>query len=135
VSVPFSVVFYLNFVKLSQIYREYYNFLFLSVFMLVQLITKWHNALRAGTISHIQLQLSDPSKRMVSVLPSKFKVTINKAWCKGCELCVAVCPKNVLELDENLKSEPVRMEDCIGCRQCENICPDLAITIGKGDQE
>jgi 2-oxoglutarate ferredoxin oxidoreductase subunit delta len=27
------------------------------------------------------------------------------------------------------------MEDCIGCRQCENICPDLAITIGKGDQE
>jgi len=69
------------------------------------------------------------------VLSSKFKVIINKTWCKGCGLCVAVCPKNVLELDESLKSEPIRMGDCIGCRQCENMCPDLAITIGEGDQE
>ncbi|MGC9372885.1 MAG: 4Fe-4S dicluster domain-containing protein [Thermovirgaceae bacterium] len=68
-------------------------------------------------------------------MPSRFNVMINKAWCKGCGLCVTVCPKNVLELDDNLKSDPLRMADCIGCRQCENICPDLAITIGEGDQE
>jgi 2-oxoglutarate ferredoxin oxidoreductase subunit delta len=76
-----------------------------------------------------------PFERKVSVLSSKFKVTINKTWCKGCGLCVAVCPKNVLELDENIKSDPLRPEDCIGCRQCENICPDLAITVGEGDPE
>jgi len=65
----------------------------------------------------------------VSFLPKKFSVTVNKGWCKGCGLCISVCPKNVLELDEGLKCEPVRIDDCIGCRQCENICPDLAITV------
>lgn len=67
----------------------------------------------------------------------QFKVGVNNAWCKGCSLCVGVCPKSVLELSDRLKSTPVREGDCIGCRQCENICPDLAITItekeGKTD--
>lgn len=58
-----------------------------------------------------------------------FNVVINKSWCKGCSLCVDVCPKKVLELDERQKANPARMSDCIGCRQCENICPDLAITV------
>lgn len=59
----------------------------------------------------------------------QFKVGINNAWCKGCSLCIGVCPRSVLELSDRLKSTPVREGDCIGCRQCENICPDLAITI------
>jgi len=65
----------------------------------------------------------------VNWLAKKFDVTINKAWCKGCGLCIAICPKKVLELDSKAKCEPVRMDDCIGCRQCENICPDMAITV------
>ncbi|MDR1741855.1 MAG: 4Fe-4S dicluster domain-containing protein [Synergistaceae bacterium] len=62
-------------------------------------------------------------------MAKKFHVSVNSAWCKGCGLCVGVCPKSVLALNERLKSEPARMDDCIGCRQCENICPDLAITV------
>ncbi|MCF7935126.1 MAG: 4Fe-4S binding protein [Synergistales bacterium] len=62
-------------------------------------------------------------------MSKQFTVTINKGWCKGCELCISVCPKNVLELDDKMKSEPARMDDCIGCMQCVNICPDLAITV------
>jgi len=66
--------------------------------------------------------------RVVSPL-AKFTVSINEEWCKGCGLCIAICPKKVLEFNERVKSEPVRMDDCIGCHQCENICPDLAVTV------
>jgi 2-oxoglutarate ferredoxin oxidoreductase subunit delta len=54
---------------------------------------------------------------------------INREWCKGCGICVAFCPKHVLELDEQEKVTAVRKEDCIACRLCELRCPDLAIEI------
>ena len=62
-------------------------------------------------------------------MAKKFNVSVNMGWCKGCSLCMGVCPKSVLEMSERLKSTPVREDDCIGCRQCENVCPDLAITV------
>ena len=65
----------------------------------------------------------------------QFRVGVNIAWCKGCSLCVGVCPRSVLELSDRLKSTPVREHDCIGCRQCENICPDLAITITEKEKD
>ncbi len=55
--------------------------------------------------------------------------TINRDWCKGCGICVAFCPKTVLELDDQDKAVAVRMEDCIACRLCELRCPDLAIEV------
>lgn len=58
-----------------------------------------------------------------------FKVAVNNVWCKGCSLCIGVCPKSVLSLNDRQKVDAVKQEDCIGCRQCENICPDLAITV------
>lgn len=68
----------------------------------------------------------------VTFLPKKFDVLVNNSWCKGCWLCVNICPKKVLDPDEvRGKSVPARVEDCIGCRQCENICPDLAITVNE----
>ena len=54
---------------------------------------------------------------------------INREWCKGCSICVAFCPKNVLELDRKDKVVAVRKEDCISCRICEWRCPDFAIEI------
>lgn len=62
-------------------------------------------------------------------MAKKFDVSINKTWCKGYSLCVSVCPKKVLALNDRVKSEAVHPEECIGCRSCENICPDLAITV------
>jgi 2-oxoglutarate ferredoxin oxidoreductase subunit delta len=58
---------------------------------------------------------------------------INRDWCKGCGICVAFCPKHVLELDEQDKAVAVRAEDCIACKLCELRCPDLAIEIVTED--
>lgn len=54
---------------------------------------------------------------------------INRDWCKGCGICVSLCPKKVLELDREDKVIVVRPEDCICCKMCEKRCPDLAIEI------
>ena len=64
------------------------------------------------------------------------KVTINQDRCKGCGLCVSVCPKKVLVLNKeklNRKgynpAEPVKPEACIGCAMCATMCPDCVIEI------
>ncbi len=66
-------------------------------------------------------------------MAKKFEVIINKAWCKGCGLCVEICPKKVLALNERMKAEPVNPISCIGCKQCDNTCPDLAITVREDE--
>lgn len=57
------------------------------------------------------------------------EIAINRDWCKGCAICVKLCPKQVLELDKAEKATVVRPEDCIVCKLCELRCPDLAITV------
>jgi 2-oxoglutarate ferredoxin oxidoreductase subunit delta len=54
---------------------------------------------------------------------------INREWCKGCGICVAFCPKTVLDLDDEDKALAARKEDCIACKLCELRCPDLAIEV------
>ncbi len=55
--------------------------------------------------------------------------------CKGCSLCVDVCPKNVLEISNKVNTKgyfpayQARPEDCIYCSACCIMCPDVAITI------
>lgn len=56
---------------------------------------------------------------------------INADWCKGCGICVAFCPKNVLELDINDRITIARLDDCIYCGECEIHCPDFAIAVVK----
>ncbi len=61
--------------------------------------------------------------------------------CKGCGLCVAVCPKNVLEVSEQVNTKgyfpawQARPEDCVVCAICCTMCPDVAITITGADAE
>jgi 2-oxoglutarate ferredoxin oxidoreductase subunit delta len=59
------------------------------------------------------------------------QLLIHRPWCKGCGICVAFCPKNVLELNEEEKVISPRIEDCIYCSLCEIRCPDFAIQVYK----
>lgn len=69
---------------------------------------------------------------------AKGKVTIDQGRCKGCSLCVSVCPVKILYLDKtktNLRgyhpasvSEP---DKCIGCTFCATICPDVCFTVER----
>jgi 2-oxoglutarate ferredoxin oxidoreductase subunit delta len=67
-------------------------------------------------------------------------VVIDAAYCKGCEICIHFCSKQVLELAEDVNSmgyhPPVAVneEKCSGCRQCELFCPDFAIFIVEEDE-
>ncbi len=61
-------------------------------------------------------------------MKKKFNVVIKQSWCKSCDICVKVCPKNVFEMDE-FYAVVRDSNDCIGCMQCEKLCPDFAITV------
>ena len=62
-------------------------------------------------------------------MAKKFNIDVVEKWCKGCGLCIAICPKKVLELNDQVKSVAVRPEDCIGCKLCQMRCPDFAIEV------
>lgn len=66
----------------------------------------------------------------------KGKVTFDEDYCKGCGLCVAVCPTDVLALSPdklNAKGyRPVYAENpdkCIACQSCAITCPDSVISV------
>ena len=61
--------------------------------------------------------------------PKLKNLSINRQWCKGCGICVAFCPTQVLELDSADKAVAARLHDCIACEQCALHCPDLAIEV------
>lgn len=54
------------------------------------------------------------------------KIVIKESWCKGCGICAAFCPKNVLTI-QNEKVAIAAEEQCISCGLCELRCPDYAI--------
>ncbi|HEY76135.1 MAG TPA: 4Fe-4S binding protein [Thermoflexia bacterium] len=67
---------------------------------------------------------------------AKGMVIIDEDRCKGCGLCVNVCPVHILRLAEgrfNAKGyRPVEVTDpeaCTGCAMCATICPDVVFTV------
>jgi len=62
------------------------------------------------------------------------KATPNTDLCKGCRLCVGVCPKHaIIPLTEVNKKgyEIIKVDQdlCIGCGMCYRMCPDYVFTV------
>lgn len=55
-------------------------------------------------------------------------------WCKKCGICIAFCPKHVLERKPDGYPYAARPDDCILCGLCDIHCPDYAITVAKKDE-
>jgi 2-oxoglutarate ferredoxin oxidoreductase subunit delta len=63
-------------------------------------------------------------------------LVIAEQRCKGCELCVSACPKDVLALDRSrvnvLGYHPIELIDAAGCTSCAfcaRVCPDSVFTV------
>lgn len=66
---------------------------------------------------------------------AKFQVSILPKYCKGCGICISVCPKDVLAAGKDGKTYPAKPDECIGCLNCEYHCPDFAITVREGGKD
>lgn len=65
---------------------------------------------------------------MSEVSNEKVKITIIEKYCKGCEICVELCPKNVLEMQGMIVAVK-DIDACTKCTLCELRCPDFAIKV------
>jgi 2-oxoglutarate ferredoxin oxidoreductase subunit delta len=69
------------------------------------------------------------------------EIRIDRERCKGCGLCLSVCPKGLLEAEEGRNARghrPVRAVEgaaarCVRCGRCYRVCPDVAIEIVADD--
>jgi 2-oxoglutarate ferredoxin oxidoreductase subunit delta len=64
------------------------------------------------------------------------KVTIDTVYCKGCNLCIAVCTGKALARGEARNAKGYiapRWEEqaCVACGNCELTCPEMAVTVDK----
>ena len=65
---------------------------------------------------------------------------IIRSRCKGCELCVRYCPRDVLEISDEMNEKgyhpprAVHPEQCVACRLCELLCPEFCIYILEVDE-
>lgn len=65
----------------------------------------------------------------VSELVIKPGANVYEPWCKGCGICVVLCPEDVLQLQLG-KVYVHNNSACTSCRICELHCPEYAITVG-----
>ncbi len=68
-------------------------------------------------------------------MPIKGRIVVSESYCKGCELCVAACPQDVMALAaERITAKgyhpaELKSEGCTGCGICALVCPEAAIEV------
>ena len=68
----------------------------------------------------------------------KHRLEFNEHRCKGCDLCVWVCPKKILKLDlDRVNGRGYNpavcfdIDGCIACGMCAVVCPDSVIKVER----
>jgi len=63
------------------------------------------------------------------------EIIIDDQFCKGCNLCLEVCPRKVFTKSSKRSRagysmpQAAELEKCSVCFLCEMTCPDLALTV------
>ena len=60
-------------------------------------------------------------------------LTVNRSWCKGCNVCVENCPTSILALDDNELIYVKDISQCIACGLCAVFCPDFVFSLNVPD--
>ena len=58
-----------------------------------------------------------------------YRIANDPDRCVACGLCIAFCPCEVLEADEEGHPFAARIEDCVGCTTCAGNCPQRALSV------
>ena len=77
-------------------------------------------------------------------MSAKGKIVIDQERCKGCHLCVDVCPNQNIETNSKHNGkgyQPARFKEkeqtgkksCTGCAMCATMCPEVAIEVYHAD--
>ena len=74
-------------------------------------------------------------------MSKKYRICIAQEECKGCKRCITACPKNLIDIGNELNKQGYfsarveHPEDCIGCGSCFLQCPEPgAITIYQTEE-
>jgi len=95
----------------------------------------------------VQLIETGDEERVISdimaVKSLKGRIVIDSSLCKGCYLCISVCPNECIVISDQSNEKgyhPAKFAEkkdgknraCTGCALCALICPDIAIEVYRG---
>ncbi len=69
------------------------------------------------------------------------RIIVDSKLCKGCHICISVCPHGVLAKSDEVDNRGfflpavVDLEACKVCHLCEMHCPDFAICVAADRKE